>query len=115
MREQVARFFAGAGSHLPLGQRRSPKVKLDLAGAYRSLFFGNASAAQRDMVLVDLANFSGFYTVAPEGSDLARHEGRREVFARLYSMVNMTPDEQKAFETEARHQALIDNYEGELN
>ena len=39
-----------------------------------------------DLVLADLALLSGYYFTSPEGANLERAEGRREVFARILNL-----------------------------
>lgn len=97
--------------------RRTIGVRLGLGRAYRDLFAANGTKQDADMVLVDLANFSGYYRIAPIGSDgiaLARHEGRREVMGRILSHLRQTQVEIDGLEKAVRHEALVDQIEGEL-
>ena len=64
-----------------------------LAEAYRSTFIGSPTKAETDMVLADLATFTGFFTaLGPEASgDALRYvEGRRSVFAHIQVYLKMT-------------------------
>ena len=59
-----------------------------LTEAYKAVF-ERPNDPHVQMVLADLAGFSGFYQVAPPNDftagSLDRREGRREVFARIFS------------------------------
>jgi len=102
---------------LKKGFRRTVTVRLQLGRAYRMLFHAAADKNQADTVLLDLLNFSGYYKVAPAGSDaieLARREGRREVAGRILQNLRMTDIEIDALERAARQEALVDQGEGEL-
>jgi hypothetical protein len=100
------------------GERRKAKAKLDLLGAYQRVFIsGQSSAVDREVVLTDLADFCGFYRVTGAGvtHDVrAFNEGMRSAFGRIVSHVRMTADERAAYETAARQEALVNQYEGEL-
>ncbi len=111
------RSFASAATGKPKGKRRTPEVKLEVANAYHAVFVGGSSPQQRDIVMVDLAAFSGFYGVTPAGVDpdtRSFNEGQRAVFGRIVSMLRMPPAERDAFETVVRHESLVNQFEGEL-
>ncbi len=98
------------------GDRRGSAAKLDLSDAMHAVFRGKPSESQRDMVLVDLADFSGFYQVLGPGvspDERAFREGARSVFGRILSHLNMTPDEREALEQATRHETLTTQFEGE--
>jgi hypothetical protein len=116
-RNYTFRTFTGPSANKEVGKRRSVEAKLDLANAYHALFEGRASDAQREMVLVDLSDFSNFYKVLPAGAshdERAFHEGQRSVFGRIMSHLRMTPDERAALERAARHEAFVNQTEGEF-
>ena len=116
-RQGVQRSFASASAGKEKGKRRSPEVKLDVANAYHAVFSGGSDAQQRDIVMVDLAAFSGFYGITPAGVDpdtRAFNEGQRAVFGRIVSMLRMPPTERDAFEAVVRHESLVNQFEGEL-
>jgi hypothetical protein len=109
--------MVGPSGGKPEGERRKPDVKLELADAYQAVFRGRPSDAQRDSVLVDLAAYSDYYTVSSIGSTiehLAYKEGKRSVYGRIASMLNMTYEERHKLEQAARHEALVDQMEGYL-
>jgi hypothetical protein len=117
MERREHRHFQGPSGNKPKGQRRSPVAKLDLSNAYREVFFGNATAQQREMVLVHMAEMSGFYKVQPPGlthDERAYHEGARSVFGLVVANTSMTPDERYALEEASRHEAFVSQIEGEL-
>ena len=116
-RDYRFKTFAGPSTGREKGERRTVSAKLDLANAYHALFEGKASDQQREMVLVDLADFSGFYKVTPGGvshDERAFNEGQRAVYGRIISHLRMTPDERAALETAARHEAFVSQTEGEF-
>lgn len=103
--------FSGIG-------RRGPLAKIELADAYMRVFkTGGASERDRAIVLTDLAEFSGFYSVSGDtdsGIGLARHEGGRSVFGRIFAHLNFTDFERAALERASREEALRNVYEGEI-
>ncbi len=114
MTKKPRRQYAAPGNGQQKGNKRGPAAKLDLQNAYAAVFQGTPSEIQRDMVLVDLATFSGFYSVAPEGANLSRHEGARSVYGRIHSFLTMTDAEKTAFEVTVRDAHFVDSFEGEL-
>jgi hypothetical protein len=113
----VSDEIVGPSGNREEGKRRQPDVRLELAQAYYEVFRGRPSEAQRDAVLVDLASFSDYYTVSSIGSTiehLAYKEGKRSVYGRIASFLNMTYEERYKLEQAARHEALVDNFEGYL-
>lgn len=61
------------------------------------------------MVLIDLADYTGFYRVTPpEGGDrdvVVFNEGMRTVYGRIFQFLRMSNDEIVALETAARETA----------
>ncbi len=112
------RRMHSAGGHKAKGERRTLDVHQELGQAYRAVFTEQtATEQQKDMVLVDLAEFSGFYSITPGGSDpdtRAFNEGQRAVFGRVLRFLNMTAEERSFLEEETRHQTLISVAEGDL-
>jgi hypothetical protein len=118
MERHEKRIFFGPSGNKPKGARRTSEAKLHLSNAYRAIFFtNNATDQQREMVLVHLAEISGFYTVKPPGlsaDERAYHEGARSVFGMIVSNTSMTPDERVSLEQASRHEAFVSQVEGEL-
>ncbi len=109
--------LTGPSNRKGFGERRTGPAKIELADAYRALFRGRASDAQRDMVFVDLASFSNFYGVAPPNltaDERAYREGARSVFGRIVAHVHMTDLEREALQKATRFEAMVDQLEGEL-
>jgi hypothetical protein len=82
-----------------------------LAASYRELFNGHGSEKDAQIVLTDLANFSGFYRVMGPGlsaEDRAFADGQRAVFGRLFRFLRMSEDEIRQLEEAARAEALAD-------
>lgn len=85
-----------------------------LVGAYRRVFVegGAASTEDKQVVLADLANASGFYRVSGPGmsaEDRAFADGMRATYARVHLFLKMTPDEVGHLEEAARQEAIIDS------
>lgn len=109
-RETTLRGWSGIKS-------RGPVAKLELTDAYSRVFGGGASQEDCEAVLADLAQFSGFYSVVPHGSNadmLFRCEGARSVFGRIQEHLNMTENERSALQRAAREQALLNQQLGEI-
>jgi len=91
------------------GVKRQATAKRDQAAAYQRLFAGHGGAEDAELVLVDLAEFSGFYKTSPPGTtdgELRFREGARFVFAHIRSLLGLTEAELQALETAARIEAL---------
>jgi len=117
MERKEHRAFYGPSGTRDKGNRRGATVKMDLSNAYREMFFGNPTSNQREMVLVHLAEISGFYKVQPPGlthDERAYHEGARSVFGVIVANTSMTPYERMALEEATRHEAFVSQAEGEL-
>lgn len=83
-------------------------MQLVLVRAYQSVFRGNPSREQQEIVLADMAARSGFYKVtSPDvSSDVLRHvEGGRALFGHVFAMLTLTDEDIRAFETAVRHEA----------
>ena len=93
-------------------------AQVNLARSYQRVFLGSATSDDQAAVLVDLADYTGFYRVtAPDsgGRDaLVFNEGMRAAYGRIFSFLRMPPDEiaqleTAARDTAARRQALASN------
>ena len=75
-----------------------------LIEAYRAVL-GSTNDAHVQMVMADLAGFSGFYQVSRPYDDglgsLERREGRREVFAHIFSKLMFSERNLSALESAA--------------
>jgi hypothetical protein len=114
MKRPTPLSLIGPGADRPAGRRRGADVQLALADAYRSVFFGNPTNAQRDMVFVHLANASGYYRVTGPGmtpDERSYNEGRRSLFGEIVAKVYLTDNERAALEIATRSEALTDAYE----
>lgn len=95
----------------PIARRYAPSQPAQAAEhlheAYRGLFRSTKDDVQ--IVLADLADFSGFYWASGEGvdpHDRAQRDGRREVFARIFHFLNLTEEEKSALAEAARVERL---------
>ena len=100
------------------GERRTGEVRVDLAASYRRVFVdGGADKKDAQVVLTDLANFSGFYRVTGPGfssDDRAFADGMRAAYGRVHNFIRTTPEEARQLEEAARAQAIADAEEGPL-
>lgn len=100
---------------LPAGKRRGKASNLMLIDAYKATFKGQGVNAQVDLVLADLAEFSGYFAVMPEGTSaegLQRDAGRREVFARILSLLGVSSEDRELIRAAALEELSISNEEG---
>lgn len=83
------------------GTARPATAEKRLMEAYKAVFEGHGTAADADLVLVDLLVVSGYHThlEPPPGSDapsagaLHEHNGSRKVGGRIMRMLNYTAAE----------------------
>lgn len=78
-------------------------MPLDLEAAYREVFAAHSEASQ--IVLNDLAQFTGFYGVLPIGTaerDMQYREGSRAVFARIFQFLSQSTEGAGALDESAR-------------
>ncbi|KFB11035.1 hypothetical protein [Nitratireductor basaltis] len=84
-----------------------------LSKAYLDVFGREDEATQ--LVLADLAEFCGFYKVAPPGTPaetLLYEQGLRAAFGRLFHFLSLPPERLKDLEEAARREALANEEEG---
>lgn len=97
------------------GLRRRLQARYVLARSYRRLFSGRGSKSDAEIVLADLANYSGFYRVTEPGAGpLEFQEGKRAIFGRIFRFLRMSANEAVSLEEAARAEALTDHREGEV-
>ena len=102
----LARRFAAA---------RGAAAEQRLAQAYRNVFAFRDPDAQ--IVLSDLADFTGFYRVNGQGippDDRAFSDGMRAAFGRLFRFLNLTDEERAALAEAARAETLASATQGTL-
>lgn len=89
--------------------RASPaEAEVRLALAYQRTFMGSPTNEDQELVLVDLADFSGFYRVTPldGGRDqIVFNEGLRALYGRIFRYLRMSDQERQALEAAARETA----------
>lgn len=103
---------------LPIARllRRNPRgseAALKLALAYNNVFKPHDPDVQ--IVLADLADFTGFYRVNGQGippDDRAFSDGMRAAFGRLFRFLNLTDEEKAALVEAARAETLVSSNEG---
>lgn len=94
-------------------EKGTAEVDIELIDAYKHVFKEHGKDAQVDKVLADLAEFSGYYdvldeTLNPSKLNYARHEGRREIFARIMFLLGVSSGYREALRRVAmlQHEAL---------
>jgi len=95
---------------LKKGHRRGALREQQLVNAYQSLW------AREDMqiVMADLAEASGYYAVMPEDAtalQICRAEGRREIFARILSLIGVSVEQREAIRIAALAELQTTNEE----
>lgn len=96
------------------GKRRGPTMQLRMHQAYSELF--DRKQENVDLVMADLAEFSGYFFVTPPGVDPGvrdQMEGRREVFARILSLIALPMTQLEALRVAAAEEQQTSNTEGE--
>lgn len=99
----------------PKGQGRGSQASEKLTKAYLDVFGKDNESVE--IVLTDLANFTGFYKVPPPGTPpetLLYEQGLRAAFGRLFHFLSLPPDRLEELEKAARAEALVDEEEGIL-
>lgn len=98
--------------------RRQAQRENRLRQAYYAVFIGKPTDDDQNLVLLDLADFSGFYKVSSADMPLEYIEGMRAVYGRIFSYIRLSPDEvrsleQAAHETAANRERLENQIEQE--
>lgn len=94
---------------------RGSEAELRLTLAYHNLF--NTANNDAQIVLADLADFTGFYRVNGQGippDDRAFSDGMRAAFGRLFRFINLTDEERTALVEAARNETLASSREGDF-
>ena len=92
---------------------RGDEATLKLALAYHNVFDIRNEDVQ--IVLADLADYTGFYQVNGEGmppDDRAFSDGKRAAFGRLFRFLNLTDEEKAALSQAARAEAIASSNQG---
>jgi len=92
--------------------RNSSRSEHRLFAAYNRFRSGEASSEDAELIVADLANFTGFYRVHPPDDALAFQEGKRAAFGRLFYFLNLSEAEARALAQAARAETLADETEG---
>jgi len=89
-------------------KRRASRLEAEarIAIAYQRVFTGSPNSEDQSIVMVDLANFTGFYRVTPpEGGDrdtIVFNEGMRTAYGRIFQYLRMSDAEVLSLEIAAR-------------
>lgn len=89
------------GKDDPAEMARGSKAQLALRSAYIAFRNGRATKQQADLIITDLAKYSGYYntTSSSEPDHVLRHnEGGRELFGRVMRFMNPTLRELEALQ-----------------
>lgn len=111
------RIWRALSSYFPEWHKKPQPMNAlaQLGDAYRAVFDGRSTEAQREIVLADLAAQSGFYRVTVPSPALADRdlwfaEGRRSMFAEIFAHLSLADDDVKALENAARREAATFEY-----
>lgn len=100
------------------GRRRGASARLMMRGAYRRVLVeGNSTQQDRDLVLADLGNMTGFYRISQadaSDAELRFAEGKRFVMARILHHLRMPREIQQQLEEAVKQEQLTNTEEGEL-
>lgn len=108
---------ASVSDGLPKGQRRGAQAKSKLAVAFRSVFSGNGSADQAQVVLEHLARKTGFFHVtSPTAAADVRvySEGRRSAYLIIQQFLDMSDTELAELQERVRHESAVTMTEGDF-
>ncbi len=100
--------------HFRLGDRRGARANKVLADAYRAVFRDGGTSQDREIVLADFANYTGFYRVSGPGlsaEDRAFADGMRAAYGRIFRFLRLSREELDALEDAARQEAVTDAQE----
>ncbi len=93
----------------PLRRDSRLAAEARIAIAYQRVFTGSPTGEDQGIVLVDLANFTGFYRVTPpEAGDrhaIVFNEGMRAAYGRIFQYLRMSDIEVRNLEMAARQTA----------
>lgn len=98
------------------GRRRGAAATIRMSDAYRAVFInGNPSKEDSDLVMSDLAAFTGYFAASPPGTsdaDLREANGARAVFARILSLSELPLAQLRSLREAALVELQTDNEEG---
>ena len=92
--------------------RNGRSAEYRLFSAYNRFRSGETTREDAELIIADLANFTGFYRVHPPDDALAFQEGKRAAFGRLFYFLNLSEAEARALSEAARAEAVADQTEG---
>ena len=96
------------------GSRRGPEAEQRCQQAYHAVFRGSPTRQDQEIVMADLASYTGFFKFYPKdvsGGALRYTEGRRSVYGRIHGHLTMTDEQHTALQQAARAEAAADNQE----
>ena len=94
---------------------RSDDAQVELIEAYNNVF--KAGSPDVQIVLADLANFTGFFRVNGQGippDDRAFSDGMRAAFGRLFRFTQLAEEEREALIQSTRVESRIDATYGDF-
>jgi hypothetical protein len=100
------------------GTRRGAAAELRLAQAYKAVFTGHPTRADQEIVLSDLASYTGFFKFYPRDvpADVLRYsEGMRAAFGHIHGQLTLTAEQESGLQMAARREGAADNAEGSFD
>ena len=110
-------MFDGLARRFQTGFRRKEEAKLKLTEAYEHFAEGTASRQDYELIMVDLAHYSGYFAVTAPNTppdEVIRREGQRYVYERIMSFVCMTPGARDELQHAAAAEMAADRAEGKI-
>lgn len=100
---------------LPMGKRRGKAAESRLVTAYQNVFKNLGVNADVDLVLADLAEYSGYFATCPDdvtANQLFLAEGQRKVFARILSLLGVSGEDRELLRRAALDELYVSHEEG---
>jgi hypothetical protein len=98
------------------GRKRGAQTQQRLAEAYQAVFAGKPTTADQQIVLADMASYTGFFMYHPKDvtdGALRYGEGMRAAFGRIHAFLTMTPEQSEGLQRAARIEAAATTEEGD--
>jgi hypothetical protein len=90
--------------------RQAYSRELRKAQAYKAVFQGSPTREDQEIVLADLACASGWLRITPDAASDARlrmQEGKRALYAHIWSFLSLNGEDVMALENAARREAAF--------
>lgn len=99
------------------GLSRTNTARERLVDAYQAVFEGRGGRDDAEIVLADLAAFTGFFGVFAPGvtdAELRYAEGMRAVYGRIHARLRLSAEERVSLQEAAKLEGMHRNREGDV-